>query len=150
MFLRPLPVLLPGLQTTSIDAIVSGRSICSLCTALRDVTLKSSDPQNRIRSGSDTLFELRRPWHRDARETRRYRNGGVGLHGSFIISWRWSLVLFLRTEFPANNIQEMNNKLVAFARDQQCHVCSSWAVRLSGACTALLSSNIQSVIGKHR
>ena|SRR5947207_5694982 len=60
---KPLPVLFPGRQTTSIEAILlSGRFTYSLWRAVNDAPLKPSEPQKRIRRGSHTFPELyRRP-----------------------------------------------------------------------------------------
>lgn len=52
IFFRPLPTRFPGLQMTSIEAILSGDFRCSSWRAFREAMLNPSDPQNRIRSGS--------------------------------------------------------------------------------------------------
>lgn len=49
----PLPVGFPGLMTTSRDWMRPSLTLCSLCRALSAAMLNSSDPQNRMRRGSD-------------------------------------------------------------------------------------------------
>lgn len=52
---RPLPVRLPGFTTTSIDLMRLGLARCSTRSALNEAQLNSSEPQNKMRSGSDFL-----------------------------------------------------------------------------------------------
>lgn len=52
---NPLPTGLGALQTTSIDCIKFGSCLCSLSSAFKDATLTPSEPQNRIRKGSEML-----------------------------------------------------------------------------------------------
>lgn len=52
-FLRPRPVAFPGRWKTEIDSIRDGLDTCSACRARKTVALSSSEPQNRIRSGSE-------------------------------------------------------------------------------------------------
>lgn len=53
MILFPLPVRLPGRTTTSMDWMSAGLRTCSWCSASREAQLNSSEPQNRMRRGSD-------------------------------------------------------------------------------------------------
>lgn len=71
IFFNPRPTRLPGLQTTSIDEMRVGSRICSRWSASNDAMLNSSDPQNKIRSGS---CDLDVEFHRRARE-------GSAIHG---------------------------------------------------------------------
>lgn len=57
IFFSPRPTLFPGLQTTSIDAMLSGRFRCSSWRAFNEAMLNSSDPQKRMRRGSYGLVE---------------------------------------------------------------------------------------------
>lgn len=43
---------------TSSDSTRRLLASCSLCSALRDSQLNASEPQNRIRSGSDVRLDL--------------------------------------------------------------------------------------------
>lgn len=54
--LYPLPTRFPGLHTTSIEAIRSGRSRCSWCKACSEAMLNLSEPQKRMRKGSNCLL----------------------------------------------------------------------------------------------
>jgi len=53
--LYPLPVGLLGLTTTSMDCMSLELVLYSWCRALKDEQLNSSEPQKRIRRGSDFL-----------------------------------------------------------------------------------------------
>lgn len=54
---KPLPTLLGGLHTTSMDSMVFGLRICSAWRASKEAILNSSEPQNRMRRGSQD-FEV--------------------------------------------------------------------------------------------
>ncbi len=56
--LLPLPTRFAGRTTTSIDLISPGLRSCSWYSACRDERLNSSEPQKRMRSGSDSLPEV--------------------------------------------------------------------------------------------
>lgn len=53
--LFPLPVGLLGRTTTSMDWMRSAFRLCSSCSACKDAQLNLSEPQKRIRRGSDLL-----------------------------------------------------------------------------------------------
>lgn len=58
LFFSPLPVAFPGRWKTEIDSIKEGLLVCSACKARRTVAESSSEPQNRMRSGSGEVSEL--------------------------------------------------------------------------------------------
>lgn len=53
--LRPRPNGLSGRAKTSMDRTSPGLRRCSACSAASDAQLNSSEPQNRMRSGSEAL-----------------------------------------------------------------------------------------------
>jgi hypothetical protein len=107
MTFRPVPVGFPGLQTTSIDSIsAEDLASLSLSRACSDATLNSSEPQKRMRRGSNwrTLDWKERHWSSHGLFVAMDRNEEKRLMAALCYSMYWS---------KNNNNMNNNNNLEA-------------------------------------